>query len=302
MKPRFLLEYAGVRLLDFVLSRLSWEACQALGAFIGRTAAAFGRGRWAMTVANVAAAFPELSRAEHEAIALQAWENAGRIAAEFCRTRHLSKDELLTRVSFEHLDLVDRTVAEGKGVLYNIGHLGNWETGGIAFTAKGYQLGVVGRVMRNPLLDRWMTGTRSRFGEQVFAHRNPFFQVVRWLKAGKGTAILIDHNLYQGGVFVPFFGRPAATSTLSGLLAVKLGCPVLSTRVRREGSGLVVSFHGPLRADPGAEPEAEARRLTVEMTRQIEGFIRERPGEWLWGHNRWKRTHEAAQEASPPAA
>ncbi|MFA6318402.1 MAG: lysophospholipid acyltransferase family protein [Elusimicrobiota bacterium] len=293
MKPRFLLEYAGVRLLDVILSLLSWESCQAFGAFIGRTAALFGRTRWAMTAANVAAAFPDKSPQEREAIALQAWENAGRIAAEFCRSRHLSKEELLKIVRFENLDLVDKTVAEGKGVLYNIGHLGNWETGGVAFTAKGYHLGVVGRVMRNPILDRWMTETRSRFGEQVFSHRNPFFQVVRWLKAGKGTAILIDHNLYQGGIFVPFFGRPAATSTLTGLLAVKLGCPILSSRVRREGSGLVVSFHGPLRADPEADPEQEAERLTREMTATIESFIRQRPGEWLWGHNRWKRTHEA---------
>lgn len=248
-----------------------------------------------MTLANIEAALPEKSTQERKAIALQAWENAGRIATEFVRSRSLSKEDLLRRVGFENLDLVDRMVAEGKGLIYNIGHLGNWEVGGIAFTALGYRLGVVGRVMRNPLLDRWLNETRSRFGEAVFAHRNPFFQVVRWLKAGKGTAILIDHNLYQGGVFMPFFGRPAATSTLSGLLAVKLGCPVVSTRVRREGSGLVVSFHGPLRPQPRAEPEAEALRLTVEMTKAMEGFIRERPGEWLWGHNRWKRTAEAAK-------
>ncbi|MBI5209684.1 MAG: lysophospholipid acyltransferase family protein [Elusimicrobia bacterium] len=293
MKPRFLLEYAGVRLLDLVLSLLSWESCQAIGAFAGRAAARLGRRRWAMTVANVASAFPGKPPEEREAIALQAWENAGRIAAEFCRSRHLAKDELLERVRFENLELVDSMLAEGKGVVHNIGHLGNWEVGGVAFTALGYPLGVVGRVMRNPLLDRWINETRGRFGESVFAHRNPFFQVVRWLKGGKLTAILIDHNLHQGGIFVPFFGRPAATSTLSGLLAVKLGCPIVSTRVRREGAGLVVSFHGPLRAAEGADPEAEAARLTAEMTNAIEGFVRERPGEWLWGHNRWKRAREA---------
>ncbi|MBI5882173.1 MAG: lysophospholipid acyltransferase family protein [Elusimicrobia bacterium] len=293
MKLRFLLEYAGIRLLDFFLSLLSWESCQSVGAFVGRTAAFFGRRRWAMTVANVAHAFPERSPEEHEAIALEAWENAGRIASEFCRSRHLTKEELLQRVRFENLDLVDKMKAEGRGALHNIGHLGNWEVGGIAFTALGYPLGVVGRVMRNPLLDRWLNETRGRFGESVFAHRNPFFQVVRWLKGGKLTAILIDHNLYQGGIFVPFFGRPAATSTLSGLLSVKLNCPIISTRVRREGSGLVVSFHGPLRPNKDAEPEAEAERLTLEMTREMEGYVRERPGEWLWGHNRWKRTHEA---------
>ncbi len=268
---------------------MSWESAQDLGAALGGLARHLMRRRWVMTLGNLAAAFPDKGEDERRAIALEAWRNAGRIAAEFARSRSLSRAELERIVRIENRDLLERVLAEGHGVIVNIGHGGNGEVGGSAGTLAGYPLGVVGRVMKNPYLDVWLRETRGRFGEAVFAHHNPFFSIAKWLKSGKMTAILIDHNLYQGGIFVPFFGRPAATSTLSALLSVKLSCPILSCRVSREGAGLVVSFDAPLRHDPRADPEREIERLTMEMTAALEGYIRRRPGEWLWGHNRWKR-------------
>lgn len=293
-RVRDYLEFAGVKLIDFLLSFLSWRSAQEVGARLGRAARHLAPKRWSMTLRNLEHAFPEWSAARRETVALEAWGNAGRIAAELVRSRSLSKAELEEIVIFEQAETVDALIAEGRGVIFNIGHLGNWEVGGVAFTARGWKLGVVGRVMKNPFLEAWIRETRGRFGETVFAHRNPFFSLVKWLKSGKLTAILIDHNLYQGGIFVPFFGRPAATSTLGGLLSAKLECPIVSVRVYRDGHRLRVRFEGPLRPDPEANPEREAERLTVEMTKILEGYIRERPGEWLWGHNRWKRAHEAA--------
>lgn len=289
IKIKFYFEYFLVLVLDAALRLLSWESAQSLGAALGGFSRKIMRSRWSMTLKSLSAAFPEKSEEERQAIALEAWQNTGRLLAEMIKSRHLTIEELSHYVHFENLEVYSRTLEEGKGVLANIGHLGNWEVGGIVLTGLGYPLGGLGRAMKNPLTDRWLTQTRSRFGAQVFAHRNPFFQAVRWIKQGKPLAILIDHNMYRAGIFVPFFGRPAATSTLSGLLAVKLGCPILSVRVRREGPHIYVRFEGPLRADSSADSEEEVKRLTLEMTRIIEGYIRLRPGEWLWGHNRWKR-------------
>jgi Kdo2-lipid IVA lauroyltransferase/acyltransferase len=276
--------------LDEVFRVLSWETAQDFGAFCGRAATLFARKRWRTSLGNLAKAFPEKTDAERRAIGLEAWGNAGRVAAEFIKSRSMTREELERAVVYENLDFVDEILAEGKGAVFNIAHLGNWEVAGISYTARGRPVGAIGRIMKDPHADRWLNGTRSRLGMSVIGHRNPFFSAVKWLKQGKPLCILIDHNLYEGGVFVPFFGRPAATSTISGLLAVKLGCPILSARVWREGRTIRVRFEGPIRADPkAADPEKEAERLTAEMARVIEGFVRDRPGEWLWGHNRWKR-------------
>jgi KDO2-lipid IV(A) lauroyltransferase len=289
LKIGHLFEAAGISTLDNAFKLLPWDAAQDLGATMGGSMRVIGRKRWQITLDNLAGAFPEKSDAELERIALEAWQNAGRIAAEFVKSRHMSREELAQVVSYENLDLIAPLLAEKKGILFNIGHMGNWEMAGIDFTARGYPLGVVGRVMKNPYVDEWVRSTRSHFGEAVFPHRSPFFPAVKWLKKNGIVAILIDHNIHEGGIFVPFFGRPAATSTLTALLAVKVGCPIISVRVQRDGHKFKIRFDGPLRYNPSVEPEKEVERLTVEMTKALERYVRERPAEWLWGHNRWKR-------------
>lgn len=275
--------------LNVVFRVLSWKSSQALGAFCGRAAALFARKRYRMSLDNLAAAFPEKSEAERHAIALEAWGNAGQLAAELFKSRSLPQEELNRVVLFENLDLCDALRKEGRGFIVNIGHMVNWEVGGISLTSRGWPLGVVARAMKNPASEEWLRSTRSRFGEQIFSHRSPFFPAVKWLRKGNLVAILIDHNIPEGGVFLPFLGRAASTSTLSGLLAVKTNCPIVSTRMRREGEKIIVGFEGPLRPDPDADPDKEALRLTEEMVKILERRVRENPGQWLWGHNRWKR-------------
>lgn len=276
-------------LLDVLFSVLSWRSAQALGVFCGRAAMFLAFKRRRMSLANIAAAFPEKSEAERRAIACEAWANAGRIATELIKSRSLSKEELDRVVLFEDLDLCESLRKEGRGFIVNIGHMVNWEVGGIGFTSRGWPLGVVARVMKNPAAEEWLRSTRGRYGEQVFSHRSPFFPAMKWLRKGNMVAVLIDHNLYEGGEFFPFFGRPAATSTLSALLAVKANCPIVSTKMRREGEKIIVGFEGPLRPDPAADPEKEVIRLTAEMVKVLERRVRDNPGQWLWGHNRWKR-------------
>ncbi len=288
-----MLAYAAIRLVDLFLSLFRWETAQGIGAFLGGLSARIAPKRWAMTLRNIALAFPEKSPEECRAIAIEAWRNAGRVGAEFIRSRHLSKEELLDIVRFENPELMESVLAEGKGVIMNLGHIGSWDVGGLGTSARGFPVGVLGRSMKNPYLDKFMIETRAHFGAEIIGHRNPFFRLVKWLKRGKMTVILIDHNIPQGGFFVPFFGRPAATSTLSGLLAAKLKAPILSGYSRREGGKVFVRFDGPIRPDPKADPDKEAERLTVEMVKVLEGYVRECPQHWLWGHNRWKRSHEA---------
>ena len=293
---RFRLEFLAVQLLDAFMLLFSWEAASDLGAFLGSQASWALPRRWKTANDNLAAAYPDMPAAEREALARKALSNAGRIGAEIIKSRHLTKEALFEKVRYENMEILDAALAEGKGVILNTGHLGNWETTGVVLTAHGYKLGVVGRLIKNPYVDAWLKETRCRFGLNLIAHKNPFFTSVKWLKGGNITAILIDHNIRKGGVFIPFFGRPAATSNLSALLAVRLGSPVVSVAITRQGSVQTCRIVGPMRANPDADPEAEIQRLTVAMVKQLEDFVKASPADWLWGHNRWKRAEEAAQE------
>ncbi len=43
-------------------------------------------------------------------------------------------------------------------------------------------------------------------------------------------------------------------------------------------------------------------RLTQAITTAIEGWVRERPEQWLWMHRRWKTQPRPAEEPAPSPA
>jgi KDO2-lipid IV(A) lauroyltransferase len=40
---------------------------------------------------------------------------------------------------------------------------------------------------------------------------------------------------------------------------------------------------------PTGDRHADVAAITTEVNRVIEGWIRARPGQWLWLHRRWPR-------------
>src|SRR5204863_365591 len=113
--------------------------------------------------------------------------------------------------------------------------------------------------------------------------------------------ILMDQNLYKGGIFVDFFGRPAATSTLISLLARRTGCAVIPMHNVWVGHKNRLILDSPMQLSNDPDPERAVAEDTQNMTRMMEGWIRKDPGLWLWLHNRWKRIPEAGDYIYSPS-
>ena len=90
-------------------------------------------------------------------------------------------------------------------------------------------IAVVARPLDNPALDRRLCAFRPH-GRQPRRSTSgtPCGEVLRALRAGGGVAFLVDQNVQEkDGIFVDFFGRPAATTTVAAALAVKTGCALV---------------------------------------------------------------------------
>src|SRR5207253_1913550 len=101
--------------------------------------------------------------------------------------------------------------------------------------------------------------------------------------------LLLDQNTLKGGIFVDFFGIPAATAAGPAALAQRTGAalvPIFSAR--QPDRSHQVRILPPIYPDPSAPPEPEIERLTAAATRVIEEQIRACPEQWMWLHNRWK--------------
>ena len=110
--------------------------------------------------------------------------------------------------------------------------------------------------------------------------------------------LLVD-QAFRGGVRSQFFGLPVSTTSSPASLAAHTRAalhPV--TAVRHNGCRFIVTVHPELTL--ASTPDRAGRELetTLAIDAFLEAHIRQRPDQWLWLHNRWKRwlDHEAIME------
>lgn len=240
---------------------------------------------------NLKHALPELSPSGVNSTLAEMWRNLGRVAGEY---PHLNKFQAYSpggRIEVVGEEQLATAKGMSKGALFFTGHLGNWEVSGLPLIQYGIPIAFIYRAPNNPFVDRLITRARgSGITENAIAKgASGAREIVRQVKQGGYTAMLVDQKL-NDGIAVPFFGRDAMTAPALAQLAFKYDLPVWPVRTERLGGcRFRVTIYPKLelsRSDDHARDVAEAMS---EVNLILEGWIRERPGQWLWLHNRWPR-------------
>lgn len=240
-------------------------------------------------LANLALAFPRLAETERRRICRRSFQHLGVMGVELCTTLVHPIERTLARIRLEGAEhLRDAMAAHGRALVLTA-HLGNWELLSVAHRLVGYPLAVVVRPLDSPWLDALADRLRRKSGVELIDKRGALRPVLRALLGGRLVGILLDQNAARHeAVFVPFFGRPAATSKSLALLALRTGAPVVPIFIRREAVGghrVTILPPLPVPARAGADALVE---LTRRCTETIQAVVRETPEQWLWIHNRWR--------------
>ncbi len=283
---RHVFEALGFAVAIAVLRLLSVDAASNLGGFLGR-----GLGPRLPVSArarrNMRLVFPDKDAAEIERIVRAMWNNLGRVAAEY---PHLDR---ITSVESGRVTLVDmdRVLALGDnkeaGVLAGA-HLANWEILAGVATQHGIDITGVVREPNNPLVRPLIDRLRGVAG----GGRTPkgaagAKKAIEVLRSGRVLALLFDQKM-NNGIPVPFFGIEAMTAMAPAQLALRFGCPLMAVRTERTGPGRFrITAQGPLTPPGTGNRQEDAARLTAELNRILEGWIRAMPEDWLWLHRRW---------------
>lgn len=245
--------------------------------------------------ANLVAAFPEKSPAEIDAILAGAWDNLGRMAAEFA---HLDRFRVRdpARPGPAQIDYDDKTLAlfqrlrdDGKPALIFASHLGNWELP--ALVASAYKLDTA-ILYRRPNLqgisDAIEEIRAGSMGTLVPGGPDAPYRLARVLDRGGHVAMLVD-QYYGKGVDVTFFGRTCKANPMFAILARHYDCPIHGTRiVRLPGHRFRAELTDEITPPRDAKGRIDVQGTMQVITSVIEGWIREHPEQWLWQHRRWR--------------
>ncbi len=278
-----------------LLQALPPGAVNALARGVAALAWALGIRR-RVTLDNLARALPERSAAERRSIARAAYANMARVVVDALRTLGAPRERLLAEVEVDDFGPVDRALAAGRGLLVATAHLGSWELFGAAM-AQRVPLHAVVRPLRGGLNAR-LVEARQRAGLRLIPGRGALSGTVAALRRNEVVAMLVDQAI--GGkhaLYVPFFGRPAATTPALSMAALRTGAPTLVVVALRQAGRLRFRVEGPFEMPHTGDRQRDLWTHTARVTAALERIIREAPEQWLWLHRRWKLQPAGAQAA-----
>ena len=287
MKHR--LEHGIVRTLITVVRIVPGPLLRGVGTVLGLTAYTVDRAHRRIAQRNLATAFPLRSAAERRAIARAAFAHFGRLLLELLRFATLSPAQMLARAEFDGEERARLAYAQGKGVLFVTGHFGFWELHAMVHAVQIRPIGVLARALDNPHLDRLLEHIRQRTGNTVIYRSGTIRRVMRALQGGEGVAVLIDqHIIGHDAIYVDFFERPAATTSVVAALALRTGAPVVPVFALPLGGGRYRMIYEHPIEPPRADSADAVREFTQRCTDVLEMYVRRHPELWLWMHRRWR--------------
>ncbi|MDO8684356.1 MAG: lysophospholipid acyltransferase family protein [Armatimonadota bacterium] len=283
------------RPLVWLLSRVPWNAADPIGRALGMLGYVISKRYRRVAIANLRAAFPEITEANAKYLTKQTFCNFCRAFVEFFIVRRFTQSEINNVIELEGTENTDEALRRGKGGIILTAHFGNWEVLARKLVAQGYPLNVIARNSDDPTMTGIINDIRQSGGYNVMTRDSSVRTSMRCLKANEFVGILPDQNTLGSCVFVEFFGRPAATAAGAAMFAIKTGAAILPAFC--SWNPKEKKYHGiiypALEYKLTGDTDKDAINITAAFTRAIEDEVRKYPSQWLWIHNRWKRAGEA---------
>jgi KDO2-lipid IV(A) lauroyltransferase len=265
---------------------------------------AFHLVRWKVPRArdNVAAAFPEKSPAEREAIVRQSYRNLARTLMEGIWGYRASGEALMARVAFANPAIIEEYKARRLSVVLLTAHVCNWEWLLLAAGARfGIPIDAVYKTLPSASLDAYLRAARSRFGGNPIPFENFVFELLRRAGEPRAYGMVADQtpDARMPKYWTTFLNRDTAFFLGPERIARYLEAPVLYVEMTRVRTGYYSARLHVLTEPPYGDEDA-GPIIAEGYARALEATIRAHPADWLWPHNKWKygRPSEDAEPGS----
>ncbi len=230
-------------------------------------------------------AFPEKTPEQIEMIVADMWENLGRVLFEYPLLDRLDMQRDVEIIGGEHLEALRDD--DRPGIMFG-GHLANWELVPMIPPTRQLVTHNFYRAPNNPYVaDLFMRNHLGDGSEMIPKGTKGARAALQALGRGGHLAMLVDQKM-NDGIAVPFFGRDAMTAPALAQFALKHDCPLVALRIERiNGSKFRATLSTPITLEATDDRHADIKRIMTDINVLLEGWIRDRPEQWLWLHNRW---------------
>src|SRR5437764_1793206 len=272
--------------LMWLVHGLPFRALTAIGNGVGTLLLWAIPERRRVTRINVEKCFPRMPAEERERLARAAFKSFCRAFIDRAVLWWGSDERIRQMVRLEGLEHLD---AAGERKIVLAPHFAGLDAAGIRLSMER-DLSSLYSHQKDPVLDRLLLKSRTRFRPHIVSRQQGLRKVLRWINSGIPFYYLPDLDFgRKGTIFVPFFGVPAATAVGLSYIARSTGARVVPCVARMLPDGGYVARLYPAWPDfPSGDDAADARRMIA----LIEVRVREMPKQYHWMHKRFNTRSE----------
>lgn len=248
--------------------------------------------RWAITLQNLRAVFPDAGEARIRALAAANYRHFADLAAELVAGLRLEREELLARVQVRNLDLLRGLLQKGRPVLLMGSHQSNWDWGLYAVAASlGYPLDAAYKPLKARGANDALVALRRRWGVNLVPAKQLLSDLLQRRAEVRAIAMLADQapRTSERQHWLTFLGRDTAFYQGPEQMARATRYAAVYVSMHRTGRGHYEAVCEMLAE--GHEPLAPGE-FTARYARLVERDVLAYPEEWTWGHRRWKQRRE----------
>lgn len=237
---------------------------------------------------NIDFIFPDYPKVERKKIEKQAYKNFCDIILETIKGFSLSASEMSRRYKIINPELIDPYFKDKRGVVGFIAHMNNWEWGISLQQSLQHKAFYIYKRLHNRVVDDLIRKKRAAGGAEL-VYKEQMARVLIKNRRLPGFYALIADQRPSGDQeqhTVTFFNRKISCFAGPETIAKTFNYPVVYCKIERIKRGFYQAT-GILVTDTPKDMAEGA--ISQRCFALLEAHIKERPGNWLWMHKRFKR-------------
>jgi phosphatidylinositol dimannoside acyltransferase len=229
----------------------------------------------------------EIDGKELRAVSREVLRSYARYYLEAFRLQGIPRQRILDgmHVNQPNVDLTLEHLRNGRGVIYALPHMGNFEQAGlwINLAGAGSLTTVAERLRPESVYERFLEFRRD-LGMEVLPTTggpHPFGVMAQRLRAGKLVCIVADRDLSDTGIEVDFFGEkalmpagPAALAVQTGAALMPVGCWFV------DETEWAAHVYDEIPVPATGDRKQKVAAMTQQLATVYEEAIREHPTSW----------------------
>jgi KDO2-lipid IV(A) lauroyltransferase len=227
----------------------------------------------------------------------------GRYWYETFALRTMSEEEVNRRFVMDGREHIDRALEGGRGMVFALPHMGNWDAAGHWLCINGYRMTAVAEELQPREAYELFYRHRRALGLGIVplsADGQAGQKLGRLLRENEIITLVADRDLTRRGVDVEMFGAPRKLPAGPAYLSLMTGAPLCTAAVYTTEEGWLCVILPPIEIERTGDTRRDVTTLTHAIAERFERSIAAAPSDWHMLQPAWERDADPAPASPPP--